>query len=107
MRWTFTENGSHRKHTENLHLGTDTEFECETCGKKCSTKTILQRHISSVHLKERDFKCDICTFGRGLPTQVNSVHLGIKKYACTTCGRSSPKVLACRSTLKSNIHMLH
>ncbi len=39
---------------------TSTKAQCDRCQKVFSQKSTLDTHIKLVHLKIRDFKCDIC-----------------------------------------------
>lgn len=38
----------------------DGEFSCKECGKICVTRHNAVSHISMVHLKVRNFRCDVC-----------------------------------------------
>ena len=35
-------------------------FPCEICGKKFAVKSGLQQHLTTVHLKEEKYKCEMC-----------------------------------------------
>jgi hypothetical protein len=37
-------------------------FPCEECGLKLRTKRALIRHISNIHKKEKNYKCEYCEF---------------------------------------------
>lgn len=38
----------------------DGEISCKECGKLCSTRYNAISHISMVHLKVRNFHCNVC-----------------------------------------------
>ena len=42
------------------HLGVKNEHECTECGKRFDRQSSMKQHVSEVHLKERNFKCQIC-----------------------------------------------
>ncbi len=62
---------------------------CPTCNSKFSTTVNLQRHINSVHLKQKNFQCSSCEskFGQSkdLQTHIDTVHLKLKNYKCDHC----------------------
>ena len=51
------------------------KHQCETCQMKFNTKSNLQRHISNIHLKEKNFKCEHCEF-------ICNVKSNLKKHSC-------------------------
>jgi hypothetical protein len=56
-----------RNHKARIHEGkTSKDFECPKCHKKFTTKSDLNRHDKSVHLKLREHVCEVCgrAFGR-------------------------------------------
>ena len=38
------------------------KHQCETCNMLFTVKSNLQRHISNIHLKEKNYKCEHCDF---------------------------------------------
>ena len=65
------------------------EVVCPTCGKKCSNKYYLKRHIVR-HTAERQFKCEFDGCGKSFFDQHvlkshEKIHLGIKDFHCTLC----------------------
>ncbi len=38
------------------------KHQCETCKMTFTLKSNLQRHISNIHLKEKNYKCEHCDF---------------------------------------------
>ena len=38
------------------------KHQCETCNMLFTVKSNLQRHISNIHLKEKNYKCEYCDF---------------------------------------------
>lgn len=68
--------------------------ECETCGKKFSTKYVLQYHIKSEHMGiKKSFICPTCgksfTQKQSYTTHAN-VHMGLRPFVCEVCGVSFP-----------------
>jgi len=64
------------------------EYNCELCDHKASTKTILKRHIESVHDGVK-YRCEICDYKSSkkgtMNKHVESVHNGVKPYSCGFC----------------------
>ena len=65
------------------------EVVCPTCGKKCSNKYYLKRHIVR-HTAERQFKCEFEGCGKSFFDQHvlrshEKIHLGIKDFHCSLC----------------------
>ena len=44
---------------------------CKTCGKVFKTKGCLNRHIKTVHLRQKNFKCDTCGEAFAYKCQLN------------------------------------
>lgn len=63
---------------------------CAYCDKLFATKALLQRHIASVHLGIKKFKCGVCgkMFGekRHMEEHMN-LHQESWNYICETCGK--------------------
>lgn len=67
------------------------EHICDTCGKKCTTKSSLAAHIRYVHLKVREFVCNVCKreFRRKLElTEHMARHTGKALYKCPFCPKT-------------------
>ncbi|GAB0091572.1 gastrula zinc finger protein XlCGF26.1 [Sergentomyia squamirostris] len=68
---------------------------CTICGLRKTTTNELKVHMN-YHTKEKTHTCQHCskiyTSITSLKRHVNLVHLGIKAYSCTTCGRAFGKV---------------
>ena len=68
------------------------EVVCPTCGKKCSNKYYLKRHLMK-HTGERPHKCDWENCGKGFfdsQTLQNhrKIHLDIKEFQCSLCSKA-------------------
>ena len=67
-------------------------LQCENCDKAFSTRSNLNKHVSSIHEEKKPFKCDICNYSfsqKGhLKTHVSSVHVGKKPFKCDICDYS-------------------
>eukprot|EP00092_Neocalanus_flemingeri_P018759 GFUD01020316.1.p1 GENE.GFUD01020316.1~~GFUD01020316.1.p1 ORF type:complete len:718 (+),score=114.67 GFUD01020316.1:39-2192(+) len=63
-------------------------FVCDTCGKVYTQSAGLRVHVSIVHLKEKNFQCDVCQkcFGRAdsLKKHIRS-HTNERSYICEFC----------------------
>ena len=89
----ITEIEEKSENAENLVLVTKKKkFPCdfENCTKSFDKRSALQKHIDSVHLGLKPYKCDICdkAFGRKgtLKTHVKTVHNNEKPFKCDKCG---------------------
>jgi DNA-directed RNA polymerase subunit RPC12/RpoP len=84
-----------------------TKFNCEQCDKTYGLKGDLNRHINTVHLKQKNYKCDHCneSFGHKgtLNVHINTVHLKQKNYKCDHCNESFGK----KSNMKAHINTIH
>ncbi len=45
-------------------------YDCPTCGLSCGKKSVLAKHVSVVHLRERTAKCPLCDFTAGYTGEV-------------------------------------
>lgn len=88
---------SYYTHVKNKHFEqfkarglTITLFHCTECKHSCKTKAELTSHMR-VHTGERPFMCNQCPSSFKLVNHLNehksAIHLGLKKYQCTICGK--------------------
>ena len=65
------------KHIKTVHGQGDKKVSCENCGKMFCQKDSLERHLKTIHLKER-FQCDFCQYSgtekRSVVKHVKLVH---------------------------------
>lgn len=64
---------------------------CVTCNKECTSRSSLAAHIRYVHLKVREFECNICKkqFRRRLElTEHMARHTGEILYKCPFCPKT-------------------
>ncbi|XP_069363788.1 zinc finger protein 141-like isoform X19 [Maniola hyperantus] len=63
--------------------------KCSDCGKTFLSPHNLKIHIRSVHVKERNFVCDICGlrfFTRADQNRHRKTHGDVKLFSCSHCG---------------------
>jgi len=66
-------------------------FECETCHKEFSSKTVLTKHMKIVHntIKITEFKCSECSAifksKSNIVKHIQSKHKGLKRFCCLLC----------------------
>ncbi|XP_012273219.1 zinc finger protein 493-like isoform X2 [Orussus abietinus] len=64
-------------------------FECDSCKKVFTTKSVLERHIFT-HTHERQFGCKVCGKRFKQAGHVKShmlVHTGERRFECTVCSK--------------------
>jgi len=80
---------------------------CDTCGATFTRKFDRDRHISILHLKQRNYICTACTRSfqqqAHLNTHVMIVHMNIRRYQCEICKLR----FGIRSNLKSHRKSVH
>ena len=72
------------------------KHQCYTCKKGFSSDSALNTHLSTVHLQMKDFECTVCgrNFGRKchLDQHVLNLHSSSPRlFACDICGYSTPQ----------------
>ena len=71
------------KHKNNVLFG------CNTCLKKFNTKTLLKRHVKTIHEKSEIYQCELCDFKShhqtSLTTHVKNIHKKLKNHHCEFC----------------------
>ncbi|XP_058447834.1 zinc finger protein 58-like [Malaya genurostris] len=66
-------------------------YQCQECGHKFATATILKRHIEVIHQKIRKYKCEYCEKAFGYQHKYKEhmhMHRGIKAYKCRYCNKT-------------------
>jgi KRAB domain-containing zinc finger protein len=93
------------KHMKMAHRK-DTHPVCHLCGKVCTHKSGLARHINETHLKIRNHSCTICkrTFLNGTNLKKHTlIHTGEKPFQCAVCGKRFIQHAALYSHKKSHV----
>ena len=74
-----------------INKGATRTFECATCHQMFTSKTVLTKHMKSVHntIKVTEFKCSECSgifkSKSNIVKHIQSKHKGIKRFYCTQC----------------------
>ena len=83
------------------------KLECSTCNKYFAEKHVLNRHIQSVHEKQKLFECSTCSKKLSrkdqLKLHIESAHENKKTLECTSC----MKRFSCMDHLKLHIACVH
>lgn len=81
-------------HLINYHAnGVKKMFKCHLCKKTLASKTIVQRHVGSVHAGLKPFKCTFPTCLKtftekgNLKQHVNGIHTTKDAFKCLKCSR--------------------
>ena len=70
----FAEMRNLKQHKARVHEGkTSKDFECRKCHKRFTTRSDLNRHNKTVHLKLREHVCEVCgrAFGQNVDLQAH------------------------------------
>jgi hypothetical protein len=92
----------YRRHLMNVHQG---KHECKECGKKCVSKSILEKH-NRKHTGEKPFVCEHCkvAFAQpgGLKSHKQALHTKQEKnFICDQCPISFRTIFLLRNHSKS------
>lgn len=87
--------------------GDRVQFTCTTCGRMFPVKGNLNKHIRTIHLRQRPFDCQKCgkSFAQKsvLQSHINTVHLKMRPYLCEFCGKGCSD----KSNRKRHINAVH
>ena len=83
------------------------DYRCEYCiDSSFGTKQHLNRHIKSVHEKQKDYICANCgkSFSQAphLKTHIHTVHEGNRDYKCIPCEKSFSQAYNLRKHIDKN-----
>ena len=100
---TFPNKRNRDRHVSSVHLGLTSRYECPECGKVCSQKWNLKKHVL-VHSDTAGYACDICEkkFKRKYELERHSlIHSNEKPYMCEYCD----KVFRCSHSLTEHLRI--
>ncbi|KAK7452256.1 hypothetical protein BaRGS_00039737 [Batillaria attramentaria] len=105
----FTRRSSVIEHMRKSHAKdmnwTPKSYLCTECGRSFPSHTAHKYHVRR-HRDERPFKCSQCpksfVLSGGLLEHVQSVHLGLRPYLCTTCGAAFKRQYALQCHLRAH-----
>ena len=89
-------------------MHSDEKNRCDECGKTFATKSTLNLHRNSIHLKSQQFTCDFESCGKtfsqkgNLKKHIQSVHEQIR-FSCDFCELT----LTTRASLRQHIQSIH
>lgn len=77
------------------------------CGSEYATKFNLKRHVESVHMRLKKFKCQICGILFSSKQSLKEhfhIHMGSMPFKCVTCNKSFRQ--ASQLSLHKRIHAI-
>lgn len=77
------------------------------CGSEYATKFNLKRHVESVHMKLKKFKCQICGVLFSSKQSIKEhfhIHMGFMPFKCVACNKSFRQ--ASQLSLHKRIHAI-
>jgi len=84
------------------------KFNCDHCDYSCGREGNLNKHIRTVHLKQKAFHCGQCnkSFGQtsNLNDHIRTVHLKQKDFHCGQCNKSFGQKIVLKRHIK-NVHL--
>lgn len=100
----FSTHWKKERHISSEHGVSLREIKCQICGRVCLTANALRVHVKRDHLKERNYKCEVCEhkfFGAQELKEHMVKHTGIRDFKCGVCFKSYGK----KSTLREHVRI--
>uniref|UniRef100_A0A336N0Y8 CSON004154 protein n=1 Tax=Culicoides sonorensis TaxID=179676 RepID=A0A336N0Y8_CULSO len=94
-----------KSHMESNHYQKSSIIKCIVCDKQFSSKSVLTRHIRTVHEKVRKYSCYICTQSFKLKSHLDahqSSHTNERPFKCEICSLSFKTEIVLKNHLKSH-----
>ncbi|CAB3382072.1 Hypothetical predicted protein [Cloeon dipterum] len=93
----FASKEERRAHVKLVHPSTREKqlFDCPECGKKLSSKAMMQVHVDNIHKKLKPHLCQVCGKAFGVVSHLKlhmMMHTGEKKHVCKVCGHAFARI---------------
>lgn len=100
---TFKNGSSKKEHLALMHNKDIPSFDCTLCPKKFYINSKLERHVKSVHNRERNFACGLCEqkcFSKADVEKHRIMHIGAKVFECKVCLKAYPRKQSLKDHMK-------
>ncbi|XP_065348024.1 zinc finger protein 883-like isoform X2 [Cloeon dipterum] len=93
----FASKEERREHVKLVHPSTREKqlFDCPECGKKLSSRAMMQVHVDNIHKKLKPHLCQVCGKAFAVVSHLKlhmMMHTGEKKHVCKVCGHAFARI---------------